>query len=469
MDTPFDVTAWRPTRVPKPGDRELSDNDLTSLELQLQEQTKAIYAHAYDPNTWLQRAKTLKELRYPELALGDAHKASALCRKHLNRLDDGTKIFWRLGHRMGFWMLDPDGPRDEEQNDMLEQYLVRLQSRAHQVEVNCMYFFPEHEEGRFRRRPYPWINESHRQRSDDLLDLLNQEFAENVANHEDDERPHCVVKRHAFGQSDDGKDTSDVLGVFAAKDIDAGEEIIVDKTRTWGCNGPGRNGDMQNLFGGKGCGDPIHPNDESDDAHLDLRWIRDDAGKQAATTLLNCRLLLCCIQDSVEHPLDHPLIARLTPTYREDKMNVYSLLHDFTLPNEALQRFGIDIFANHNFDTWVLFTIQARVLNNSCGDPIAECLNPLFCLFNHSCEPNVLWTTAEDHRTIRVRAARNLQEAVSHEAKADDAVVEWTLSVFEVCARRKGDSTTEEGEEGQRERGGDEGMGYTEPCEGCTS
>ena len=42
---------------------------------------------------------------------------------------------------------------------------------------------------------------------------------------------------------------------------------------------------------------------------------------------------------------------------------------------------------------------------------MAESLNPLFALFNHSCEPNVEWSaTAEDHRTILVRARRNIRK-----------------------------------------------------------
>jgi hypothetical protein len=87
------------------------------------------------------------------------------------------------------------------------------------------------------------------------------------------------------------------------------------------------------------------------------------------------------------------------------------LLNDIAIPNKALQEFGVDIFANHNYDTWVLLTIQARILNNSCGDPMAESLNPLFALFNHSCEPNVEWSsTAENHQTILVRARRNIEK-----------------------------------------------------------
>lgn len=191
-----------------------------------------------------------------------------------------------------------------------------------------------------------------------------------------------------------------------------------------------------NLHGGRGCYDPIHPNSESDDTEMDLRWVRDKAGKHASSILRNCKLLLCSVQDGVEHPLDHPLIvsvfaynpslrqndhyggisktclyymltmrqARMTPTYPTDVIEKFSLTHDIAIPNEALIQLGIDIFANHNYDTWVIFTIEARSHNNSCGDPTVNLLSPLFSLFNHSCSPNVIWSISDDHQSVTLQA-----------------------------------------------------------------
>jgi hypothetical protein len=434
MDTPFPTTAWRPTKVAGPGESERTEAELTALISRLNDQTKHIYKHPYDPNTWLQRAKTLARLAYPELAVGDAHKASLLAREHLARFVGSLRICrtdappgddhaggesvlgWRLGHRMGFWMQDvPEVAKGQceaeaEPVDMLETYLAQLQCKAERVAVENLYFWPNFEEGRYRRRRYPWMREAYARRGDEVLERLNTDFEKNARDVL--RKPggaRCVVKRHAFGRDDKGKkDTSDVLGVFATRDIGKDEVILVDKTRTWGCNGPGRDGDLSNLFGGKACGDPIHPNDDSDPVTLDLRWIRDAAGKQASFTLLNVRLLLCCARDGPEHPLNHPLVARLTPTYSENRVLNFSLENDVVIPNTALQQLGIDIFANTDYDTWVLFTMQARVDNNSCGDPMTDCLNPLFSLYNHSCEPNLRWTTQEDHRTIVVKAARDL-------------------------------------------------------------
>lgn len=168
----------------------------------------------------------------------------------------------------------------------------------------------------------------------------------------------------------------------------------------------GASGDYTNLHGGIGCPDPVHPNAESDDTKLDLRWIRDKAGKHASSILRNCRLFLCCIEDGFEHPLDHPLIARMTPTYPKDTIAKFSLADDIAIPNEALRQFGVDVFANSSYDTWVLFTIEARARNNSCGDPTVDMLNPLFSLFNHSCSPNVEWVISGNHQSITATASK---------------------------------------------------------------
>src|ERR1700742_2260179 len=106
----------------------------------------------------------------------------------------------------------------------------------------------------------------------------------------------------------------------------------------------GVNGDYMNLHGGRGCYDPIHPNSVDDETKTDLRWVREKAGKLASSVLRNCKLLLCCVQDGVEHPLDHPLVARMTPTYLKDAVAKFSLTNDVAIPNEALIQFGIDIF-----------------------------------------------------------------------------------------------------------------------------
>jgi SET domain-containing protein len=68
---------------------------------------------------------------------------------------------------------------------------------------------------------------------------------------------------------------------------------------------------------------------------------------------------------------------------------------------EFLQTLGIDIFANQEYDTWVLHTIAARIQNNAHHGASVEphqllALHPLYSFFNHSCARNAFWEPRED-------------------------------------------------------------------------
>jgi hypothetical protein len=117
---------------------------------------------------------------------------------------------------------------------------------------------------------------------------------------------------------------------------------------------------------------------------------------------------MACHQANLSSPLDLPAIARLTATYHRQDVKTFRLDHDFAIINDALELFGFDIFASHNYDTWALFTLSARLSNNSWTNPMSVSLNPLFSLFNHSCEPNVDWATQKDHRTVVMRVSKDV-------------------------------------------------------------
>lgn len=164
----------------------------------------------------------------------------------------------------------------------------------------------------------------------------------------------------------------------------------------------------------------------------DLRWIKDRSGKLATNVMRNAKLLQGCVDDNFDHPLDHPLIARMTPNYPKDGMEIFSLAHDIAILNDALVQVGIDIFANPNFDTWVLFMVEARTFNNGCATPTMGLIGPLFTLFNHSCEPNVEWRILKDSQSISLKASTDVKKGEQLFVMYDEFIEEKPL-----CDRRR--------------------------------
>ena len=115
------------------------------------------------------------------------------------------------------------------------------------------------------------------------------------------------------------------------------------------------------------------------------------------------------LSNSSVHPLGLSAIARSTPTYHCQEARRYSVPQNIAVPNEALQQFGVDIYADERFDTWILFTVAARLDNNCWSNPTCRVLSPLFSLFNHSCEPNVGWASSTDHCGIKVTTKRDIK------------------------------------------------------------
>ena len=109
------------------------------------------------------------------------------------------------------------------------------------------------------------------------------------------------------------------------------------------------------------------------------------------------RILATCVQSGL-YPLEHPSIAALTPNYEseDDVGRRWSLASYIDVPQRILTTLGVDIFKDHRYETWVLQTIWARMMNNQRGavarafngSIVRRSVNPLYSFINHSCEPN---------------------------------------------------------------------------------
>lgn len=414
MDRPL-TSELRPTKppstlfTPQDGHHELEHAKISTLTARLQQQSTSLLHHPYDPSGWIARSATLATLGFPELAVGDAHKATRLCKTKLAFLDSRQDEHWSLGSGSGFWMRDESRTAENEGQGGDEQLRTSLETfnlQASQLQASN-FRYKEHKEGKYVPQEYPWLGAKHRGRSQHVLDDITAEIAHNEAKTAAG-LPSIEVKRCTFRPGEEDKSDGSALGVFAKCDLQKKTKILVDRTDFFGCNGPGPKNCRANLGGGLGCLHPIHPNIGADDGKHDLRWVRERAGSHAADPLLVCRVLMACAQANLDSPLDLPAIARLTATYHRQTVKTFRLDRDFAIINDALELFGFDIFADQNYDTWVLFTLSARLSNNGWTNPMSVSLNPLFSLFNHSCEPNVEWATQKDHRTVVMRVSKDV-------------------------------------------------------------
>ena len=182
------------------------------------------------------------------------------------------------------------------------------------------------------------------------------------------------------------------LGIFATRDCGEGEPLLFDTTAiaaTVYHNDTSHGTEICDNC----CGD-IHPNSKDKctasccaviycspkcrklawkEYHQvlckqDFKWVWDASKEGDSTWDLNgpmwLRILAICVQSKV-HPLEHPLIARLTPGYEELGHRVWSLANNIIMPNKILRQLGVNTYADPRFDTWVLQTLWARSVTNA--------------------------------------------------------------------------------------------------------
>lgn len=384
------------------------------------DQTRSILLQPYNPSTWLIRAGKLSHLDYPELAVGDADKTARLCETMLAFMESRKEEGWMLGRGRGFWMRNEEEialKEQEQQQEELRTALKALKEEAQALQTADLRDTMA-QEGKYVPQMYPWLEKKHQMRSEEVIKEINRGIRRGMRV-TSNKHPWIEARRCCFDEAEEEDGENDALGIFPIRDIPAHTIVLVDRTSLFGCVG--------SEDGGKayGCTKSVHPNLKKDNKTMNLSWVRERGGSYATQTTLFCRVLLACVQRKVESPLDLPEIARLTPTYHQQHTRSFRMESDIIVPNEALQQFGIDIFADHRFDTWVLFTLRARIKNNIWTNATSAGLHPIFSLFNHSCEPNVDWMMDKaDHLILHIRSFRDIKAGeqlfVEYDAYAHD-------------------------------------------------
>lgn len=123
------------------------------------------------------------------------------------------------------------------------------------------------------------------------------------------------------------------------------------------------------------------------------------------------RVFALILQENASHPLKPSTLAPLHAQLGPDNTVAVSLKATIIPTIEILREFGIDIFADEKWDTWVLFIILARLANNQRADKLSHdgslmAINPAYCFFNHSCDPNAQYGGAEDDSSVIILAIK---------------------------------------------------------------
>ena len=294
-------------------------------------------------------------------------------------------------------------------------------------------------QGYARRVLYPWNEHEPDRKAPETLNLLNKRL-ETVA-------PNLEVKAVALpalhGDASNAKEgeVSIQLGLFAKRDLHAAEIVLRESSLLTAtnrlhddlcdaCNGPLP--DLSDQEAGavacEECDDTIFCSQKCHDEAQETyhgaicgQEGLDSIGKDVADPkdkadylyflLLGRAIAMAATQDT--HPLDLPEIKYIWGDFHEytpdDTANEevskeeLSLPFSFQLnilqPTRLLEEMGLDPFTTlDRYDTWILNTLYAKFrgtasgrLSTWDGGPEVCAVHPLWCLANHSCDPNVRW------------------------------------------------------------------------------
>lgn len=291
------------------------------------------------------------------------------------------------------------------------------------------------DDGRARRERYPW-NSYEPARLEELsaLNAMMSEVAPKLEVLATD-LPELAVTSHS-------RDMHVVkqLGVFAKEDIMPGETILTEKTVLTANNKlqdalcDACNADLPDISSPEASTTVSCPDCEvvfCDEQCMekamelyhpalcdrDVEAIAKNVPAAEAADALYALLLLRTLA-MAEWQRSHPLelkeikyiwgdfhnkqIENFSEAGNTPKTLPFSFEHNIRLPFHMLEKMGVDIFANPQYDVWVFNTLYAKFRGTASArfsgldgrrarGPEVSAVHPMWSLANHSCDPNVSW------------------------------------------------------------------------------
>lgn len=323
-----------------------------------------------------------------------------------------------------------------EQLDRIRK-LYQLRTKSdHDIDLSSIDPAVLPAQGFARRVLYPWNEHEPDRRAPEELQLLNQRLA--------DIAPKCEVRAVALpalhGSDPDETEVSVQLGLFAKEDIAADEIILRESSLLTAtnrlhddlcdaCNAPlpELSAAVPPVACDGGCADTVFCSQTCHDTaqqvyHGAICGLEDglesigkdipdakDKADYLYLLLLGRALAMSATQDI--HALDMPEVKYIWGDFQDFEIgspaasaqDAATLPFSFQLnilqPMRFLEEMEIDPYASvPRYDTWVLNTLYAKFrgtasgrLSTWDGGPELCAVHPLWCLANHSCDPNVCW------------------------------------------------------------------------------
>jgi len=322
----------------------------------------------------------------------------------------------------------PDNDELISLKEAIENAIMKCMKTDH-LESISHQDIPDH--GLVRRVLYPWNNREPDRFSGNCLEYLNARLHA-VA-------PNLSVNAVELPDLRSGQDGSTMrqLGVFADFDLAPGETILDEKSLLTGTSrlndefcdacSIALSNDLtasvacpecaETIFCGQECLDLAQEAYHPALCGMDISSISKDAPAAEAADALYSLLLLRTFAMAVTqetHPLDLPEVKYIWGDFNNEtpyeqasgipdpflghpRRLPFSFHCNILLPIHILEKLDQNIFTTSRFSTWITNTLYAKfrgtasARQGATGLPEVGAVHPMWCLANHSCDPNVAW------------------------------------------------------------------------------
>ncbi|CAO2657515.1 Nn.00g036410.m01.CDS01 [Neocucurbitaria sp. VM-36] len=307
------------------------------------------------------------------------------------------------------------------------------------------------DKGLVRREQYPWNDHEPNRFSEECLTTLNEELASIAPKLEVRvaELPILNASSSVTNKSHTEIQYMKQLGLFAKEDIPPGDQVLKEKSLLTAvarlhdlycdaCSVPlpssqdakSTEDPEVNIVACEECNEVFFCSADCHDLaqdryHPSSCGVNDQSKVPAveAADYLYSRLLVraLALADTQEiHPLElkevryiwgdyHGLdldeiwqagpSGRQTDAFRSVPQTLpFSFKYNILTPQQILEKMDINIFTqSHRYDTWIFNTLYAKFRGTASarqgldGRPEISAVHPMWCLANHSCDPNVGW------------------------------------------------------------------------------